>query len=207
MEIRHLRYFVAVAEHLHFGNAARQLNISQPPLSQQIRELEEELGTQLLWRNKRRVELTEAGQVFLQESKLILDQTRQAVRAVQRTSRGEIGRLTIGFVMSATCSVLPGILRNFRKKYPGVELDLKETTTGAGITALKEKKMHLCFLRSPIRDEALNSEILLTENLLLAVPKGHSLAEKATVSLRMLADEELIIFPRSDGPGFHDLIL
>jgi DNA-binding transcriptional LysR family regulator len=207
MEIRHLRYFTAVAENLHFGLAARQLNISQPPLSQQIRELEEELGTQLLWRNKRRVELTDAGRVFLQETKLILEQASHAVRAVQRTSRGEIGRLVIGFVMSATCSVLPEILRTFQKRYPGVELVLKESTTGEGLAALKEKKMHLCFLRTPVRDEALSSETLLNETLVLAIPKGHRLSDKANISLRSLADEAFILFPRSDGPGFHDLIL
>jgi DNA-binding transcriptional LysR family regulator len=207
MEIRHLRYFTAVAEHLHFGKAARQLNISQPPLSQQIRELEEELGTQLFWRNKRRVELTEAGRIFLQETKLILEQTSHAVRAVQRTNCGEIGRLVIGFVMSATCSVLPELIRDFRKLYPGVELVLEETTTGGGIAALKEKKMHLCLLRLPVRDGALASETLLKETLVLAIPKGHRFSGRADVPLRLLADEAFILFPRSDGPEFHDQIV
>ena len=207
MEIRHLRYFVAVAEHLHFGRAARELNISQPPLSQQIRALEEELGAQLLWRNRRRVELTEAGRVFLQETKLILEQTSHAVRAVQRTSRGEVGRLVIGFVMSATCSILPDILQAFRKRYPEVELVLQESTTGSGVKALKEKKIHLCFLRLPVSDEALVSETLLTEELVLAIPKDHRLAEKTSVSLRLLAGEGFIMFPRSHGSGFHDLIV
>ncbi|MGH9958042.1 MAG: LysR family transcriptional regulator, partial [Pyrinomonadaceae bacterium] len=181
MEIRHLRYFTAVAEHLHFGRAARQLNISQPPLSQQIRALEQELGVQLFWRNKRRVELTEAGVVFLNESQQILKQVGHAVRAAQRTSRGEIGRLVIGFVMSATCSVLPEVLRIFRERYPGVELVLEESTTGTGLAALKDKNMDLCFLRLPVKDNALSSETVLKESLGLAVPHGHRLSERAKV--------------------------
>jgi DNA-binding transcriptional LysR family regulator len=207
MEIRHLRYFTAVAENLHFGLAARQLNISQPPLSQQIRELEEELGVQLFWRNKRRVQLTEAGRVFLQETKLILEQTSHAIRAVQRTNCGEIGQLTVGFVMSATCTVLPDVLRTFGQRYPGVELVLKESTTGEGIAALKEKKMHLCFLRLPARDEALDSKTLLSERMLLAIPKGHPFSDRSTVSLRLLEKERFIIFPRSQGSDFYDLIV
>lgn len=206
MEIRHLRYFIAVAEHLHFSRAARQLNISQPPLSQQIRQLEEELGVQLFWRNKRRVELTEAGQMFLKESQQILEQVGHAVRAAQRTSRGEIGRLVVGFVMSATCSVLPEVLRLFRERYPGVELVLEESTTGGGLAALKDKKMHLCFLRLPVRDGALSSETVLKETLVLAIPEGHHLSKRAKVPLRLLADERFILFPRLHGPGFHDQI-
>ncbi|MCI0417855.1 MAG: LysR substrate-binding domain-containing protein, partial [Acidobacteria bacterium] len=207
MEIRHLRYFAAVAEHLHFGRAARQLSISQPPLSQQIRQLEEEVGVQLFWRNKRRVELTEAGSVFLKESRQILEQVGHAIRAAQRTSRGEIGRLVVGFVMSATCSVLPEVLQVFRKRYPGVELVLEESTTGGGLAALKDEKMQLCFLRLPVRDAALSFETVLKEALVLAIPKGHHLSKKAKVPLRWLAEERFILFPRSHGAGFHDQIV
>lgn len=207
MEIRHLRYFTAVAQELHFGRAAQQLHISQPPLSQQIQDLERELGVQLFHRTKRRVELTEAGMMFLKETRLILDQVAHAVQTVQRASRGETGRLIVGFVMSATCSVLPEILRLFRERYPGVTLVLEEATTGSGIAALKDKKMHLCFVRLPIRDDALTSEAILKESLILAVPEGHRLSKGPKVWLARLADEPFVLFPRSHGSGFYDQIL
>ncbi len=207
MEIRHLRYFSAVAEHLHFGRAAQELHISQPPLSQQIREMEEELGVQLFFRTKRRVELTDAGRVFLREARLILDQVSHAVQTAQRSSRGETGRLVVGFVMSATCSVLPEILRVFRERYPGVTLVLEEATTGGGLAALREKRMHLCFLRLPIRDEKLAIETILKESLIVALPEGHRLSSRHKVPMAQLADEPFVLFPRSHGPGFYDQIV
>lgn len=207
MELRHLRYFAAVAKHLHFGKAALELHISQPPLSQQIRELEEELGAPLFIRNRRHVELSEVGRIFLVEAKGVLEQAAHATRIVQKASGGEVGRLVIGFVMSATCSVLPEILRGYRKRFPGVELTLHETTTGDGINALREKRMNFCFLRLPVREETLKSVTVHREQIILAVPKGHRLAETKGISLRSLADEDFILFPREDGPGFHDLIL
>jgi DNA-binding transcriptional LysR family regulator len=207
MEFRHLRYFVAVADNLHFGRAARQLHISQPPLSQQIREMEEELGVRLFLRTKRRVELTEAGSMFLKEVRLILEHASHAVRAAQRANRGEIGRLVIGFVMSATCSVLPKILRLYQERFPEVELVLEETTTGQGINNLKERRLHLCFLRLPVREEELTVETVLREPLLLALPEGHPLTQRSHVSLRLLADESFVLFPRLHGPNFHDQIV
>jgi DNA-binding transcriptional LysR family regulator len=126
---------------------------------------------------------------------------------VQRASQGEVGRLVIGFVMSATCSILPGILRNYRKRFPGVELTLHESTTGDGISALREKKMHFCFLRLPVREEELSSIPVLHEQIVLAVPRGHRLGNAKNITLRSLANEDFILFPREDGPGFHDLIV
>jgi DNA-binding transcriptional LysR family regulator len=118
MELRHLRYFVAVAEELHFGRAAARLHMAQPPLSQQIQSLEEELGVQLFQRTKRSVQLTDSGIVFLEEARLTLAQAERAMVAAQRASRGEIGRLVIGFVGSASYSILPAILRAFRESFP-----------------------------------------------------------------------------------------
>jgi DNA-binding transcriptional LysR family regulator len=207
MEFRHLRYFIAVAENLHFGRAAHQLHISQPPLSQQIREMEEELGVKLFLRTKRRVELTEAGSVFLKEARLILAHTSHAVRSVQRSNRGEIGRLIIGFVMSATCSILPKILRVYRERFPEVELVLEEMTTGQGIDHLKERRLHLCFLRLPVREEELMVETVLREPLVLALPNGHPLTPRNRISLLLLADEPFVLFPRLHGPSFHDQIV
>jgi DNA-binding transcriptional LysR family regulator len=207
MELRHLRYFTAVAEELNFRRAAVRLHIAQPPLSKQISDLEEELGVELFRRNRRRVELTEAGRVFLTEARLTLEQAEQAARAAQRASRGEIGRLVVGFVMSATCTVLPEILRVFRARYPHVELVIEETTTGLGIENLHKKRIHLAFLRLPLSDKALRFETVLQESLILALPKGHPLSNKPLVSVRALANEPFIIFPRDQGSGFFDQIV
>ncbi len=207
MELRHLRYFTAVAEELNFRRAAEKLHIAQPPLSKQIGDLEKELDVQLFRRTRRRVELTEAGRVFLAEARLTLEQAEQAARAAQRASRGEIGRLVVGFVMSATCTVLPEALRLFRARYPHVELIIEETTTGQGIEDLHNKRTHLAFLRLPLRDKALRFETVLQEPLILALYEGHPLANKPQISVRMLADEPFIIFPRDQGSGFFDQIV
>ena len=124
MELRHLRYFVTLAEELHFGRAAERLHIAQPPLSQQIRQLEIELGFDLFYRTKRTVQLTEAGQVFLEETQRILKQLEQAIQIGRQSSRGNSGQLVIGFVSSAAYNVLPEILRTFRRCVPGVTLEL-----------------------------------------------------------------------------------
>jgi DNA-binding transcriptional LysR family regulator len=169
--------------------------------------MEEELGAKLFLRTKRRVELTEAGSMFLKEARLILAHTGHAVRAAQRCSRGEIGRLIIGFVMSATCSILPKILRIYRERFPEVELVLEETTTGQGIDQLKERRLHLCFLRIPVREEELMVETVLREPLILALPSGHPLTSRNRIPLALLADEPFILFPRLHGPSFHDQIV
>jgi DNA-binding transcriptional LysR family regulator len=153
------------------------------------------------------VELTDAGRAFLKEAQFILEHVDHAVQTAQRSNRGETGRLVVGFVMSASCSVLPEILRLFRERYPGVTLVLEEATTGAGIAAVKEKKLHLCFARLPIRDGALTTEVILNESLTLALPQGHRLAKSPKVSLSYLAEEPFVIFPRSHGPGFYDQIV
>ncbi len=129
MELRHLRYFVTLAEELHFGRAAKRLHIAQPPLSQQIRQLEGELGFELFYRTKRNVQLTEAGQVFLGEVQQIMRQLQQAIQVGRQTSRGEVGQLVVGFVSSAAYNILPTILRTFRSCVPGVSIELHELTT------------------------------------------------------------------------------
>src|SRR5919106_428717 len=156
MELRHLRYFIAVAEQLNFRRAAEQLHVAQPPLSKQIRDLEDELGVQLFQRSKRRVQLTEVGRVFLGEARETLNQAEQAARAARRANCGEIGRLIVGFVMSATCSVLPDVVRMFRKRYPGVELVMEESSTGQAIEDLHSRRLHVAFVRQPVNDETLS---------------------------------------------------
>ncbi len=207
MELRHLRYFIAVAEELHFGRAAERLHIAQPPLSQQIRGLEAELGVLLFQRTKRRVQLTEAGRLFLDEARRVIAQADHAVRVAQRAHRGELGHLVVGFVGSATASVLPDILLAFRTQFPEVSLSLQEMTTTQQLRALHEERIHLGFLRPPIDDEHLALEIILQEPLLVVLPQSHVLARRRRIPLRALAREPIVLPPRELGPGFQDQIV
>ncbi len=207
MELRHLRYFIAVAEELHFGRAAERLRMAQPPLSQQIQKLEGELGFQLFYRTKRRVQLTEAGEVFLEEAQQIFRQLEQAVRVGQQTSRGEMGRLAIGFVSSAAYNVLPPILNQFRQTFPAVNLTLQELTTDQQLQWLREKRIDVGFLRPPIADPAFQVMTILREPLVVAMPEAHALAAQPAVSLRSLASEPFILFPRPLAVGLYDQII
>jgi DNA-binding transcriptional LysR family regulator len=210
MELRHLRYFVAVAEELHFSRAAARLNIAQPPLSRQIRDLERELGAELLERVKRRVQLTPAGRAFLPEARLTLTQAERARRTAQRAARGEIGRLRVGFVEAATFSgILPDVLRFFRKHYPDVALELFELSSLQQAEALREGRIDVGLLHSPPPDaeQWLQVERILRDPLVAALPLGHRLARRARLTLRALAPEPLLLFPRQNGPALYDRII
>jgi DNA-binding transcriptional LysR family regulator len=207
MELRHLHYFIAVAEELHFSRAAERLHISQPPLSQQIRDLEVELGVKLFERTKRQVHLTEAGKVFLERSYLVLGQLEQAIAVTQKIGRGEVGELAIGFVDSATYTVLPEILRVFREQFPAVELRLHEMTTAQQIQALLHKQVDIGIVRSAISEPGLDVECLLHESLVLALPKNHPFSAQTQLSLSTLADELFILFPAKMGPVFYEQII
>ncbi len=207
MELRHLHYFIAVAEELHFSRAAERLCISQPPLSQQIRDLEDELGVKLFERTKRHVQLTEAGKVFLERSYLVLAQLEQAIEATQRIGRGEVGRLAIGFVDSATYTLLPDILRVFREQFPAIELRLHELTTAQQIHALHQNQIDVGVVRSAITEPGLSTECVLQESLVLALPQTHLLSAQVKVSVSTLADESFILFPAKLGPVFYEQII
>jgi DNA-binding transcriptional LysR family regulator len=207
MELRHLRYFVTLAEELHFRRAAERLHIAQPPLSQQIRLLETELGFQLLHRTKRTVQLTEAGQVFLAESRRILKQLEQAIEVGRQISRGELGQLVIGFVSSAAYNILPEILRTFRTCVPAVALELHELTTEQQLHWLRERRIDVGFVRPPVEDDALSSQVIFEEPLMVALPEAHPLASPAQVSLRSLSNQPFILFPRYLAPGLYDQII
>ncbi|KAM3099093.1 LysR substrate-binding domain-containing protein [Phormidesmis sp. 146-12] len=207
IELRHLHYFIAVAEELHFSRAAERLHISQPPLSQQIRSLEDELGVKLFERTKRQVHLTEAGRVFLERSYQVLAQLEQAIEATQQIGRGEVGRLVIGFVDSAMYTLLPEILRVFREQFPAVELRLHELTTAQQIQALFDKQIDVGIVRSAISEPGLSAECLLPESLVLALPEKHPLSAQTQVSLSSLADEFFILFPAKLGPLFYEQII
>ncbi|MBK9167034.1 MAG: LysR family transcriptional regulator [Bryobacterales bacterium] len=207
LDLRRLRYFVAVAEELHFGRAAERLHISQPPLSQQIKALEVDLGVRLLERTRRRVALTAPGQVLLEEARDLLRQAGRAVGAVRRAARGESGRLSIGFVPTADCTRFPEMVREYRRRFPDVELDLRTLHTGPQVDALRDGRLHLGFLRAPVDCQGLAIECFLRETLVVALPADHALAAVDAVALEALADEPLILFPRAVSPEFHDLIL
>ncbi|WP_138503135.1 LysR family transcriptional regulator [Nostoc sp. PA-18-2419] len=208
MELRHLRYFIAVAEELHFSKAAERLHIAQPPLSQQIQQLEAQLGVELFQRKtKRQVQLTEAGQVFLQEAYQLLAQLQKAIELTQKIGRGEKGQLRIGFTSLVTYNLLPVILRQFREQFPEVELILQELTTTEQERALQERRIHVGFAHPPLEDNTLNKKCIQQEALVVALAETHFLSEQEKISVRSLVNENFIMFPRHLGSGLYDQIV
>lgn len=206
MELRHLRYFLAVADELHFGRAAERLHISQPPLSQQIRQLEEELGFELFQRTRRRVRLTDAGRVFAEEARALLERLGRATAAARRVARGETGSLDVGFVASATYAILPRLYRRFRERHPDVSLTLSEMSTAEQVEALRAGRIQVGLARSPVGDETLAAEPLRDEPLALALPSRHRLAARPSLALASAADEPFVLFPRQPRPGWVDVV-
>lgn len=207
MELRHLRYFIAVAEELHFGRAAERLCIAQPPLSQQIQQLERELGFRLFDRTKRRVLLTAAGTMFLEEARESLSGLERAAQSGRRIARGETGRLAIGFVGTATYEALPALLSAFRERHPDVELVLRELVSAKQVQALRERRIHVGLARPAVPEDGLTSEPLIREPLVAAVPTDHPLAAFELVDLSSLAGEPFILFPRFPKPSYADFLV
>jgi DNA-binding transcriptional LysR family regulator len=208
IELRLFRYFVAVAETLHFTRASELLGIAQPPLSQQIKKLECDLNVQLFRRSKRKVELTEAGEVFLEHARTTLRAAEQAVEQVRRAAAGKEGRLAIGMVSSVTYEdlVSAAVLR-FRAQCPNVELTLQELTTPQQIKLLHTGEIHIGFIRPPIQDPAVVLEIVKREQLLVALPIAHPLARRKQIPILALATEPWVTLPSDLGLGFYDLVL
>ena len=210
MELRHLRYFVAVAEELHFGRAAARLRIAQPPLSRQIRDLERELGTTLFERGPRGVDLTPAGRAFLPEARLTLAQAERAHRTAQRAARGETGRLRVGFVDAATHSgILPDVLGFFRMHLPSIGLSLFELDPLQQAEALRDGRIDLGVLYSPPADAErwLRIETVYADPLIAALPRAHRLASRKSLKLADLADEPFVLFPRPIATTVYDDII
>jgi DNA-binding transcriptional LysR family regulator len=207
MELRQLRSFVAVAEELHFGHAARRLRIAQPALSRQIQALEKELLVQLLFRNRRRVQITPAGQIFLDRARLILARSDEAILAAQRAGEGVSGTLNLGFVGSATYDVLPGVLREFLQAAPHVDLTLSEMTVHAQIEALTEKRIDVGLLRLPTKTEGLVFRTIAREPLYVALPGSHSLAQSAALRLSALAEEPFVLYPDHPRPSWTEFVI
>ena len=196
MELRHIRYFIAVAEECHFGRAAERLHIAQPPLSQQIKQLEAELGVQLLIRSTRRVELTPAGERYLDRARAVVAAVDEAAREATRVAAGEVGRVSLGFVGSTTYELLPRLARVLREDFPLIELDLHgEMLTPDQVAALHGGTLDLAFLRPPVRDADLRLKVLRREPLVVVLPDAHPLADLGAVPLTGLRAEPFITYP------------
>ncbi len=205
MELRHLRYFVAVAEELHFGRAAKRLAIAQPPLSQQIKQLEEEIGVVLLTRTKRQVNLTAAGEIFLTEARKSLAQAEYAVRAARRAARGEIGQLAVGFVSSAVYGKIPFIFRLMHTRYPEVSLILQDLSSEEQVEAVKVGRIDVGLIRPPVTAaENLSLRVIWREPLMVVLPEGSWLTKQKEIAMESLAEESFIQIPRHVAPSFYD---
>jgi DNA-binding transcriptional LysR family regulator len=213
MELRHLRYFIAVAEEGHMTRAAEQLGIQQPPLSQQIRSLEQEMGVQLFHRKPRGMELTDAGVALLEHARIILGQVDRAFASTRRTARGEQGRVAVGFTSSAPFHpFVPRVIRTFREMSPLVSLVLEESGSGELVQALHSDQIDAAFIRSPVADVVgLEVTPLLEEEMLAALPTGHPFAtgndDQARLPLASLAKETFVLYKRPGGPGLYDTII
>ncbi|EPK6502374.1 LysR family transcriptional regulator [Klebsiella sp. 141153] len=208
IELRHLRYFVAVAEELHFGRAAARLNISQPPLSQQIQILEQQIGARLFARTNRSVSLTAAGKQFLADSRQILTQVEDAAARAGRLHHGETGELRIGFTSSAPfIKAVSDTLSTFRRRFPDVHIQTRETNTREQIVPLTEGALDLGLMRNTQLPDTLCWEKVLREPLLAMVPSDHPLARQQAVSLLELAREPFVFFDPHVGTGLYDDIL
>jgi DNA-binding transcriptional LysR family regulator len=207
VELRHLRYFVAVAEERHFGRAAERLHIAQPPLSQQIRRLETELGVTLLHRTTRSVDVAPAGEVLLARAKEVLAAVDDAVEDTRRAARGEFGRLAIGFTGSATYALLPRLAAALRSALPGVVLDLQgELLTPAQVARLLDGSLDLGVLRPPVRERALSVEVVRSDPLIAVLARTHRLAAVDAVPLEELADEPFVVYPSHFRSVTHDAV-
>ncbi|MBD8161701.1 LysR family transcriptional regulator [Erwinia persicina] len=208
IELRHLRYFVAVAEELHFGRAAQRLNISQPPLSQQIQILEKETGARLLARTNRSVQLTAAGKQFLQDARQILQQVEQAADKASRLHRGDEGELRIGFTSSAPfITVVSDALFTFRQRFPAVHIQMQEINTRQQLAPLSEGRLDLGVMRNTLLPESLDHQLLLREPMFALVHRAHRLAGRPRIALSELAQEPFVFFDPQVGTALYGEIL
>ena len=207
MDLKQLRYFVAVAEELHFGRAAQRLFISQPALSFDIRKFEDQLGVQLLARTNKSVALTNAGQVLLDEARKLLQQAAEVERITQRSAHGLAGRLRVGFVNSMLYRGLPRAVERFEADHPAVEIILREMNTGEQVHAIQRQQIDLgCAYWGTFPAEVISTPIF-SEPFVACLPHGHPLARRKRLKLDALAQEPFILFPRTVSPHYHDLII
>ncbi|MEV6112951.1 LysR family transcriptional regulator [Streptomyces sp. NPDC052109] len=202
-----LHAFVVLAEELHFGHAATRLGIAQPPLSQQVRRLEEKVGYALFDREPGRVTLTPAGRALLPAARQTLAGLADGLAAARAAGSGRSGRLRIGFAASLALTVLPGLLRDFRQRFPDADLDIREMTTAPQLDALRERTIDIGLLREPPPDASeLDFRTVLSEPFVAVLPTAHPLAARRTVPLERLAGEPFVLLPRAVGPRLYDRI-
>jgi len=207
IELRHLRYFVAVAEELHFGRAALRLNLAQPPLSQQIRKLEELLGYSLFTRTSRSVSLTHAGEALLQRARRTLRNVQRDIDETRSIAHGDVGSLHVGFVGSAMLTMLPGIFRSYREAYPRVKLHLHESFTSLVIEGLENGTLDAGILRDGDPVEGLHVTTILSEPFVAVLPATHPSAKQKSISIAVLRDEPFVYYPRSAGARAYEKAL
>ncbi|MGE0154586.1 MAG: LysR family transcriptional regulator [Reyranellaceae bacterium] len=207
MELRQLRYFIAIAEEGSFTKAAARLHLSQPPLSQQIKSLESELGVQLFRRMHDGALLTEAGQCLLREARKIVGQVNYAMREVVQTGAGEKGKVRLGSVGAAFFSVLPLIVEHITERLPEIELELIETGANEQIAGLERGEIDLGIVHLPIAVQALEQSTIFSECYSVILPLGHPLSGSETLDLASLAQERFILFPRERAPALYDNIV
>jgi DNA-binding transcriptional LysR family regulator len=206
VELRHVRYFIAVAEYLNFRKAAEQLHIAQPPLSRQIRQLEEDLGVVLLVRNKRKVELTRAGHAFLEQARKLIVQAGHASEAARHAQKGESGLVRVG-IASGLGGVVSKAVFEHRKRSPGIEIECKDVFSSHQNESLLKGVIDVGFLRPPVDQVNLDCELLFEEEFVVVLPKMHRLAKRRFVKLRDVAGEPLILFDRNFSTGLYDKVI
>lgn len=209
MDLRHLRYFVAVAEELHFTRAAERLGISQPPLSMQIKQLETQIGAPLFRRLSRGVELTAAGESFLIDTRNILSRLDSAVAAAESMARGQTGRLRVGFGGATYLpDLVPTRIMRYRTLYPDVFLSPEQSNTPSLVHGLHKGHVDIAFIRPPVEDsKGLVIDVFFEEDLVVVLPLGHPLSRQKSISLADLSGEIFILFPQEIGPGLHGTII
>lgn len=207
MELRHLRYFVTVAEELHFGRAAERLQLAHQPLSVQIRRLEAELGVTLFTRTTRQVALTEAGRVFLEKAQQILQLVEQAIDIARETARGERGQLVIGYISTTLYNVLPPLLRSFREAFPHIHVILRELCSPELDELVMQGDLDIGLIGRPIRDDGLACLPLCREPFVVVIPKNHRLATFAEIPFRELDNEPFIQYDRVQKRQVHDAVV
>lgn len=207
MELKRLRYFIAVAEELHFGRAASRLEIAQPPLSRQIAALEAEIGAQLFDRSRSQIRLTQAGQVLERHARHLIIAMDSAYRETRLVGQGGEGRLRVAFVGSATHGVLPSLIKSYRSHYPRIELALSAMNNAELHSALVQREIDIAVARPDLSDEDLRREPLDKEDLILAIPDNSPLVAREEIRFADLADQTFVLYPRRPRPSFADHVL
>lgn len=207
MDFRQLKYFIAVAEEGHIGRAAKKLHISQPPLTRQIKQIEEELDVTLFLRTPKGMELTPVGQIFLEEANNIKLLFEKATERTLQAAQGKLGRLDVAIFGSGILDAIPKILLSFKENFPDVKVVLHQMSKGEQIEALQQRRINVGFNRLLVPLPDIRSEVVLRERLLLAINEKHPLAREKSIPFRALADHPLILFPSSGRPNFIDKVI